>query len=183
MLSLASIRPVSAIALVALGAGVLAALAAPPADAATSWKRCSKAQGNAAARRAGLSHALNSDRGLRRVFRGVKPSGVYRRPRTSLCADFDSDGDTDRAVHYQCCTVSSPAPWVVLRRRGSRWGIAYRRLHDATFKLQGDGTFLMTTEPKYASTDPNCCPSRLRIGRLRWTGTAFKRSFRIEDAR
>ena len=112
----------------------------------------------------------------------VKPSRVYKTPRTSLCGDFDGDGDADRAVHYQCCTVSSPAPWVVLRRQGSRWPIAYRRLHDTTFKLYGSGTSLMTTEPKYSRSDPNCCPSRLRIGRLRWTGAAFKRSFELRAA-
>ena len=176
-------------ALMALAIGAFLAATAPAANAAT-WTRCSKARGADAARSAGLARALNRDRSLRRVFLDVRPSTVYRRPSTvyrrpstSLCGDFDRDGDSDRAVHYQCCTVSSPAPWVVLRRRGSRWRIAYRRLHDATFKLQGSNVSLMTTEPKYARTDPNCCPSRLRIGWLRWTETTFKRSFQIQDAR
>ena len=168
-------------ALMAVGIGAFLAATAPAANAAT-WERCSKAQGDAAARSAGLARALNRDRSLRRVFLDVRPSTVYRKPSTSLCGDFDRDGDSDRAVHYQCCTVSSPAPWVVLRRRGSRWRIAYRRLHDATFELQGSTRSLMTTEPRYGSSDPNCCPSRLRIGWLRWTGTAFKRSFQIVDA-
>ena len=168
-------------ALMALGIGACLAATVPAANAAT-WKRCSKAQGDAAAESAGFARALNRDRSLRRVFLDVRPSTVYRRPSTSLCGDFDRDGDSDRAVHYQCCTVSSPAPWVVLRRRGSHWRIAYRRLHDATFKLQGSNMSLMTTEPRYASSDPNCCPSRLRIGWLRWTGPAFKRSFQIVDA-
>jgi hypothetical protein len=82
-------------------------------------------------------------------------------------------------VHYQCCTVSSPAPWVVLRRRGSSWRIVYKRLNDTTFKLEASGTSLVTTEPKYAASDALCCPSRLRIGTLRWTGSAFTRAFRI----
>jgi hypothetical protein len=151
------------------------------ADAAT-WKRCSKVEGDAAARSAGVAHALNRDRSLRHIFLDISPSSVYRRPSTSLCGDFDRDADTDRAVHYQCCTVSSPAPWVVLRRRGSRWRIAYQRLHDTTFKLQSSDMSLKTTEPKYASSDPLCCPSRLRIGWLRWTGARFKRSFQIQDA-
>jgi len=86
------------------------------------------------------------------------------------------------ALLYQCCTVSSPAPWLVLRRTGSTWRIAFRRLHDTTFKLEARGTDLVTTEPKYAATDANCCPSQLRIGTLRWTGTAFRRTFRIESA-
>ena len=79
--------------------------------------------------------------------------------------------------------MSSPAPWVVLRRRGSAWQIAYRRLHDTTFKLEGKGARLITTEPRYAHNDANCCPSRLRIGTLRWTGSSFKRTFRIVKAK
>ena len=70
----------------------------------------------------------------------------------------------------------------MLRRRGARWRIAYRRPHDTTFKLQGTRMSLKTTEPKYAAADALCCPSRLRIGWLRWTGTAFKRSFQIQAA-
>jgi hypothetical protein len=158
----------------AIGAGFTA-----DATAATPWRSCSRASGNEAAHRAGLVRALNADRTLRRVFSGTRPSTAYRRPTTSLCADFDGDGHTDRAVHYQCCTVSSPAPWLVLRRTGSTWRIAFARLHDTTFKLEARGTDLVTTEPKYASTDANCCPSRLRIGTLRWTGTAFRRTFAI----
>jgi hypothetical protein len=85
-------------------------------------------------------------------------------------------------VLYQCCTVSSPAPWLVLRRTGTTWAIAFSRLHDTTFKLRAAGTDRVTTEPKYASSDPNCCPSQLRIGTLHWTGTAFARTFRIESS-
>jgi hypothetical protein len=185
LMACASSRPIEAIQrLFVAGVGVAVVLCVAPtanARAATSWTRCSPARGNAAAHDAGLVRALNSDPILKRVFSGERPSDTYRRPSTSLCGDFDRDGIADRAVHYQCCTVSSPAPWVVLRRRGSRWRIGFRRLHDTTFKLEGDGANLVTTEPKYAPTDALCCPSQLRIGTLRWTGTAFKRSFRIED--
>jgi hypothetical protein len=163
-------------------AGVLCAtLAADAADAASPWTKCSRIRGDAAARDAGLVAALNTDPNLKRAFAPQRPSDTYRRPSTSLCGDYDGDGITDRAVHYQCCTVSSPAPWVVLKRRGSRWRIVFRRLHDTTFRLQGEGTRLVTTEPKYAPTDALCCPSQLRIGTLRWTGTAFTRTFRIGD--
>ena len=158
--------------------------ASAPADGAhpTPWTRCSKAAGDAAARAAGLAQALDADPVLRRAFGSAKPSETYKRPATSLCGDFDGDGQTDRAVLYQCCTVSSPAPWAVLRRRGKTWRVAHARLHDPTFKLEGDGTRLITTEPKYASGDANCCPSRLKVGTLRWTGHAFTRSFRLVDA-
>src|SRR3954452_22985618 len=120
------------------------------ANAASPWTRCSRAVGNVAAHEAGLVRALDSDRVLKRTFAGTRPSKIYRRPSTSLCGDFNDDGITDRAVHYQCCTVSSPAPWLVLRRRGSRWRIVFRRLRDTTFKLEADGANLVTTEPKYA---------------------------------
>jgi hypothetical protein len=167
------------LALVLALAIALGAAFSTAATAATPWRSCSRASGNEAAHRAGLVAALNADRTLRRVFTGTRPSSAYRRPATSLCGDFDGDGHTDRAVLYQCCTVSSPAPWMVLRRTGSTWRIAYRRLHDTTFKLEARGTDLVTTEPKYASTDANCCPSQLRIGTLRWTGSAFQRTFRV----
>jgi hypothetical protein len=155
---------------------------AADATGATPWRSCSRASGNEAAHRAGLVRALDADRSLRRVFVGTRPSSAYRRPTTSLCGDFDGDGHTDRAVHYQCCTVSSPAPWLVLRRTGSTWRIAFERLHDTTFKLEARGTDLVTTEPKYASTDADCCPSQLRIGTLRWTGSAFQRTFSIVNS-
>jgi hypothetical protein len=163
-----------------LAAGAL--VAAPGAHGATAWKSCSKAQGDVVARQAGLSAALNRDLGLRGAFGKEKPSTVYKKPTTSLCGDFDGDGDVDRALHYQCCTVAAPAPWLVLRRQGTSWQIAYSRLHDTTFKLAGKGTRLETTEPKYADSDANCCPSNLRIGILRWTGTLFKRTLRIVAA-
>jgi hypothetical protein len=69
------------------------------------------------------------------------------------------------------------------RCRGFRpnWRIAYRRLHDTTFRLAGDGLNLRITEPKYAASDAHCCPSQLSIGTLRWTGNSFRRAFRIED--
>jgi hypothetical protein len=164
---------------------VLAAAAtATTASAATAWEPCSRTADEAAARSAGLARALDRDPALKRTFSGqTAPSDTYQRASTSLCGDFDGDGRTDRALLYQCCSVSSPAPWVVLSKRdGSRWQIVFSRLHDTTFKLEGDGGKLRTEEPRYAKADPNCCPSALRIGKLRWTGEAFKRSFRITDA-
>jgi hypothetical protein len=83
-------------------------------------------------------------------------------------------------VQFQCCTVSSPAPWVVVSRPGVRWRIIYRRLHDTTWQLLGDGPDLVTVEPKYNfKRDALCCPSHLRIGTLKWTGSGFRRIFRI----
>jgi hypothetical protein len=147
-----------------------------PRPAAAAWARCSKAAGDAAARRAGLVQALDTDPILVEGFASGKPSSIYRRPSVSLCGDVDRDGRTDRALLYQCCTVSAPAPWLVV----SRGRIAYRRLHDTTFTLRGSGTHLVTTEPRYARSDALCCPSTLRVGTLRWTGRSFQRTFRLK---
>lgn len=145
------------------------------------WRRCSRTQGDRAAHSAGLFRALARDGRLGPTFgERISLTRLYGRPATSLCGDVDRDGRTERAVHYQCCTVSSPAPWAVLRRRGARWRIIYDRLHDTTWKLEPRGADLVTTEPKYGSRDAHCCPSHLRIGTLRWTGHRFKRTFRIE---
>jgi hypothetical protein len=155
------------------------------ADVVTGgWARCSIAQGDVAARGAGLRDALDRDDALRRTFVATRPSRVYQRPSVSLCGDLNADGRTDaRALHYQCCTGSSPAPWLVLRRRGTRWRIAYKRLHDTTWSLKASRADLVTIEPKYDfAHDALCCPTQLRIGTLRWTGRAFKRTFRLEDS-
>jgi hypothetical protein len=127
-----------------------------------------------------VPQALNADPSLRRVFFDSLPSRFYKRPYTSLCGDFNGDGRTDRALHYVCCTGSSPAPWVVLRGSNRGWKIVYKRLSDTTYRLQGDDTNLITTEPRYLGNEPNCCPAALRIGTLRWTGTRFRRTYQIE---
>lgn len=148
--------------------------------AGRTWTRCSRVSGTVAAREAGVPRALNRDTALRQTF-GSLASRTYRRPSTSLCGDFDGDGRTDRALLFQCCTVSSPAPWVVLRKRGSGWRIVYKRLHDTTWKLEGVAGDLVTTEPRYSRNDALCCASQLKIGKLRWTGRSFRRTFVIED--
>jgi hypothetical protein len=179
----------AAILALALAVSGWTGLPASAAQATRPWVACSKAGGDRAARSAGLDHALNTDPVLRRAFNPKRfnpayrrPSRVYRTPSTSLCGDYDGDGRTDRAVLYQCCTVSAPAAWLLLRRTGSAWRIVYKRLHDTTFTLAGDGTQLVSTEPRYSPSDALCCPTRLRIGTLRWTGRSFERTLRIEDA-
>src|SRR5882757_2356940 len=160
-------RPVArrllASALVATLAGV--ALGAPPAPAAgppTAWVPCSKVAGAVAAREAGLRGALRRDPTLVEDFGGATLRGVYKTPAVSLCSDFDGDGDTDRALLYECCTAASPAPVVVLRRVAGRWRIVFARLHDPVSDLAAAGTKLVTTLPKYRASDALCCPARLR---------------------
>ena len=146
-----------------------------PRAPAAAWVNCSKAAGDAAARRAGLSQALDSDPILVEGFSRDRPSRIFRKPYTSLCGDYDHDGHRDRALLYTCCTTAAPAPWVVI----TRGRIVYRRLHDPTFNLEGQGTRLVTEEPRYKRDDALCCPSALKVGTLRWTGHGFRRTFRI----
>ena len=46
---------------------------------------------------------------------------------------------------------------------------AYARLNDIVFRFLPRAGRLIVHSPKYAATDPNCCPSRLSIRELRFT--------------
>lgn len=159
------------------------ALASGAQGAGRTWQDCGRAATTQAGTAAGLPARLDADPGLQRVFGDEKPSQTYTKAQRALCADFDGDGDLDRAGLYTCCTVSSPSPLAILRNDGAgRWAIAYARLGDPVFKLRGSGSRLVTTTPKYASSDPNCCPSRLTERRIRWTGDHFTSSVRVRRA-
>jgi hypothetical protein len=151
--------------------GVLAAcaFAGPNASAATAkWWACGKAGGAAAAQAAGFPAAMDADPRLRETFGDEAPSSVLN-ARRAYCADFDRDGDVDRAVMYTCCTVSSPSPYAILRNDATTWTTVYARLSDIVFQLAPRGGRLIARSPKYAATDPNCCPSRLSVRELRFT--------------
>ncbi len=167
-------------ATIALGATLVVAAAAPAAS--RTWKPCDKAATKAAADQAGLPARMDGDARLRSVFGDDAPSTVLTTVSRSLCADFDGDGDLDRAALYKCCTVSSPSPIAILRKDGPGYAIAYARLNDAVFGLRTAGRDLVEREPKYARTDPNCCPSQIRERRIHWTGTRFKTTIRIRRA-
>src|SRR6188472_3199034 len=153
---------------------VVVALAARPAQGARprSWHKCSKRLTKAVADEAGVPDVLNRDATLRRAFKPQKPSTIYRYVNDALCGDFDGDGDRDRAILFDRYTGGSYGPWFVLRRSGSKWRITYKRLHDITFSMTG-GQDLKTVVPVYSRNDANCCPSRIRIGTLHWTGRSF----------
>jgi len=44
------------------------------------------------------------------------------------------------------------------------------------------GRDLIEREPKYARSDANCCPSRIRERRIHWTGTRFRTTVRLRRA-
>jgi hypothetical protein len=160
-------------------------LSAAPADAASrSWSDCGKAATTEAAAQAGLPARMDADPKLRAVFGEQPPSQTYTRATRAFCADFDGDGDVDRLGLYECCTVSSPAPFAILRNDGGRFAIAYARLSDVVFRMSpGRGRAIVVKTPRYAATDPNCCPSRLTERRITWTGSRFKSTTRTTKRR
>jgi hypothetical protein len=171
----------AAAATIALGATLIAASAAPAAS--RNWKPCDKAKTKAAAGQAGLPARMDADPRLQTIFGDDAPSSVLKTITRSLCADYDGDGDVDRAALYKCCTVSSPSPIAILRNEGGGdYTIAFSRLDDAVFALRTAGRDLIEREPKYARSDPNCCPSQIRERRVHWTGKRFATTVRIRRA-
>jgi hypothetical protein len=164
-----------ALAAVLIGAGDASA-------ARRDWHACSKTATKAAAEQAGLPARMDADASLRTVFGDVAPSSALTTVARSLCADFDGDGDVDRLARYTCCTVSSPSPVVILRRVGSGYAIVYARFDEAVFEVRGAGRDVIQEAPRYAPDDANCCPSKIRERRIRWTGTRFVTHVRIRPS-
>ena len=159
------------------------AIAAPSASAVTSqWWACGKRESAKAAQAAGLPAAMDADPKLQQVFGTEAPSSIERLYR-SYCADFDRDGDVDRAVSYACCTVSSPGPYAILRHDPTGWATVYARLSDVVFRFAPRGSRLVARSPKYGANDPNCCPGRISTRTLSyrhgtWVGTVSVRRAR-----
>jgi hypothetical protein len=148
---------------------VAAAIAAPTSSAVTAkWWPCGKAGTAKAAKAAGLPQAIDADPKLQQVFSGEKPTSILRLYK-SYCADFDRDGDVDRAVSYACCTVSSPGPYAILRHDAAGWTTVYARLNDIVFRFTPRGSRMIVKSPKYGPSDPNCCPSRISTRELRYS--------------
>ncbi len=158
------------------------AAAAPAPAASRQWHACSKAATKAAAEQAGLPARMDADERLRSIFGEQLPSASLTSIGRSLCADYDGDGDVDRLAMYRCCTVSSPAPFAILRNDGATYAITYARLNDAIFAIRTAGRDVVEREPSYSRTDANCCPSRIRERRIHWTGKRFKTTVRLRKA-
>jgi len=177
-------KPCGSLLLVA-AAAVIGALLLPTSAAqaaSRNWHGCSRTTTTVAANVAGVPAALDANPGLRSIFGDQLPSATFNTVYRAYCADFDGDGDVDRAAQYACCTVSSPSPVVILRNNGARFAIVYKRLRAPIFRIRRSGRKLVLREPKYSSNDANCCPSRYRDRTLRWTGSRIKATVRIRRA-
>ena len=145
------------------------AVAAPSSSAVTAkWWACGKDASAKAAQAAGLPAAIDADPQLRDVFGDEKPTSILRLYR-SYCADFDRDGDVDRAVSYACCTVSSPGPYAILRHDPTGWATVYARLSDVVFRFAPHRGRLLAQSPKYGPSDANCCPGHIATRELRYS--------------
>ena len=164
----------------AVGAALLPVTAAQAAS--RNWHGCNRTATTFVANFAGVPAALDANPGLRRTFGDQLPSATFSAVYRAYCADFDGDGDVDRAAQYACCTVSSPSPVVILRNNGASFAIVYKRFGTPIFRIRRSGRKLVLREPKYSSNDANCCPSRYRDRTLRWTGTRIKATTRIRRA-
>ena len=177
-------KPCGSLLLVA-AAAVIGALLLPTSAAqaaSRNWHGCSKDATKIAADLAGVPAALDANPGLRSIFGDQLPSATFNAVYRAYCADFDGDGDVDRAAQYACCTVSSPSPVVILRNNGASFAIVYKRLRAPIFRIRRSGRKLVLREPKYSSNDANCCPSSYRDRTLRWTGTRIKATVRTRRA-
>ncbi len=171
------------VVLVCLAVLAGAAIAAPTSSAVTAkWWACGKDGSRKAAQAAGLPGAIDADPHLRDVFSGEKPTSILQLYR-SYCADFDRDGDVDRAVEYACCTVSSPGPYAILRHDPSGWTTVYARLSDVVFRFRPRAGRLLVDSPKYSSSDANCCPSRISTRELRYSHGTWVSRVTVRRAR
>jgi hypothetical protein len=152
-----------------LAALVGGAIAAPSSSAVTAqWWACAKATSAKTAQAAGFPAAMDADPRLRDVF-GTEPPSSILRLYGSYCADFDRDGDVDRALSYACCTVSSPGPYAILRHDPTGWTTVYARLNDVVFRFAPRGGRLIVRSPKYGPSDANCCPGHISTRELRYS--------------
>ncbi len=154
-------------------AGMLAAGAAPAA--AAQW--CpNDAQAFQVAAEGSLPRLAEQDNVIGwQPYADVGARSISRR----TCRDFDGDGDLDFAIEVACCTVSSPSLVVIYERFGNGgFGIAYRRFTPVRgFERQGRS--LVITEPRYATSDANCCPSRIAVRKIFHRPERFTSNTRI----
>jgi hypothetical protein len=159
----------------ALTALVCALGAVSPAGAAAAAPACTKAAAGKAVVSTGWARRIKTTLGAS-VFRpGESVLGLYGVGQL-LCADVTADGTREMIVLLNCCTVSSPSPWAIFKvnARG-RWALRYSRIRTVAFRLRVDAARdVEAKSPRYAPSDPNCCPSSYQYVRAHWTGTAFE---------
>jgi hypothetical protein len=161
-------------AIVAAGAVVLSAAFAESAAAAAP---CSKR-----AARDAIAASPAAKRAIRRtgnVVPGRDVLDVYGVARVR-CRDLAGDRRRELGVLVRCCTVSSYSPFLIFRRSGSGWELAFSRSRMTIFKVSSRGRSYVLKEPRYKPTDRNCCPSGYRYFRIRWAQGRFRMK-RIRD--
>lgn len=142
---------------------VLAAAAALTTSAAQG-AACSRATANAAIRQVKPHIAGLGDTPLL-----VTPANAD----ALICFDFTRDGRSDLAVTVASGGTAGDIGWVVLRRVTGGWRLALSRTgyKIGLFRLGSD---LASSQPVYAKTDPNCCPTRgYDHERWHWNGARF----------
>ncbi len=143
-----------------LAATALAASIAGTAPASS----CSRATANAAIRQ------------VKPHIAGLGDTPLLVTPANSdglICFDFTRDGRTDLAVTVASGGTAGDIGWIVLRRTATGWRLALSRsgYKLGLFRLGGD---LASSQPVYAKTDPNCCPTRgYDHERWHWNGARF----------
>jgi hypothetical protein len=93
-----------------------------------------------------------------------------------ICFDFTRDGRTDLAVTVASGGTAGDIGWIVLRRTARGWRLALSRggYKVGVFRVGGD---LVDSQPVYAKTDPNCCPTRgFDHERWHWNGLRFTKT-------
>ena len=95
-------------------------------------------------------------------------------PDRLVCHDLTGDGVGEMAVTVFSGGTAGDTAWVVFRRDGGRWKLAYAQLHAYKAGLFRSGRDLIESQPIYRSGDPNCCPSGgFEQRRFHWNGTTF----------
>jgi hypothetical protein len=93
---------------------------------------------------------------------------------TLICHDFTGDGRIDMAFTVFSGGTAGDTAWVVLRRAGAGWRVAFRHLDAYKVGLTRAGSDLVESMPVYRRNDPNCCPTGgFDHRRLRWNGRTF----------
>jgi hypothetical protein len=120
---------------------------------------------------AGARSAILATPALRTLRPTVRYGGG---PDRVICHNLTGDAVADMAVTVFSGGTAGDTAWVVFRRSGGRWKLAYAQLHGYKVGLFRRGTDLVESQPIYRASDPNCCPSGGFAQRsFHWNGTTF----------
>jgi hypothetical protein len=116
-------------------------------------------------------HAILAAPALRSLRATLENGGG---PDRLICHDLTRDGKGDMAVTVFSGGTAGDTAWVVFRRAGNGWKLAYAQLHAYKVGLFRSGGDLIESQPIYRKNDPNCCPSGgFAQRRFHWNGKTF----------